>query len=230
MRLERDAFELSELAERWDMTAADTRYLVASDKMRLSVRIIAHPVVISERKLADEGHAAAVPAQNTTFTGLADLSLRDAFRLLRDGETRVDTVFLPGERMVKLCGDEGMELKLADLLVRRAHAEALEGELIGMPVMHKDAFDFRLFVYDEQEFAFTVPQARALSFLLEQTRAGAPDQHYLSILNAVGSASQRLGSLFSRKPHWTRLLLKTTGRRGWYHLDPAFVIWLLAHR
>jgi hypothetical protein len=36
--------------------------------------------------------------------------------------------------------------------------------------------------------------------MLEMTRAGAPDQHYLAILEAAGSASQRLGSLYSRKP------------------------------
>jgi len=61
---------------------------------------------------------------------------------------------------------------------------------------------------------------------LNATRAGAPDQHYLEILKAAGSASQRISSLFSRKPSWTRLLFKTSGRRGWYYLDPAFVVWL----
>jgi hypothetical protein len=97
---------------------------------------------------------------------------------------------------------------------------------LGVPAPEADAFDFRLFVYDDTEFAFTLPQARALEFMLEQTRAGAPDQHYTDILNAVGSASQRLSSLFSRKPHWQQLIRKTPGRRGWYHLEPAFVIWL----
>ena len=74
-----------------------------------------------------------------------------------------------------------------------------------------------------------MPQARALEFMLEQTRAGAPDQHHVDILKAVGSASQRLGSLFSRKPCWTRLLRQTPGRRGWYHLDPGFTVWLIAN-
>ena len=46
MRLERDAFELSELADRWGIAGADIRYLVASNRMRLSVRIVAQPAVL----------------------------------------------------------------------------------------------------------------------------------------------------------------------------------------
>ena len=38
MRLERDAFELSELVDRWGIAGADIRYLVASNRLRLSVR------------------------------------------------------------------------------------------------------------------------------------------------------------------------------------------------
>ena len=229
MRLERDSFELSELAERWGVSGADIRYLVANDRMRLSVRILAQPALVSEQELTAEGEPFWIPVEEKVFTGLGDLALRDAFRLVRDGEGRVRTVFLPGETMVTLRDGDGVSVSHVDLLVRRRHAEALERELIGAPAERKEAFDFRLFVYDEQEFAFTLPQARALEFMLEQTRAGAPDQHYVDILRAVGSASQRLGSLFSRKPFWTRLLRQTPGRRGWYHLDPGFTVWLIAN-
>lgn len=227
MRLERDAFELSELAERWGITAADIRYLVAEHRMRLSVRIVAQPVLISEEELTAEGEPFWIPTEETVFTGLADLALRDAFRLVRDGAACVSHLYLPGDRMVTLRGGDGIEFTQIDLLVRRAHAEALQGELIGAPLERGEVFDFRMFVFGGEEFAFTVPQARALAFMLEQTRAGAPDQHYLDILKAAQSSSTKLGNLFSRKPLWTRLLRKTAGRRGWYHLDPEFVIWLV---
>jgi hypothetical protein len=229
MRLERDSFELAELAERWGITAADIRYLVAEHRMRLSVRIVAQPVLISEEELSAEGEPFWIPAEETVYTGLADLALRDAFRLVRDGAACVSHLYLPEDRMVTLRSGDGIDFTQIDLLVRRKHAEALQRELIGAPLERVEAFDFRLFVFDGQEFAFTVPQARALEFMLKQTRAGAPDQHYLDILKAVGSSSQRLSSLFSRKPLWTRLLRKTGGRRGWYHLDPDFVVWLVTH-
>lgn len=229
MRLKRDSFELSELAERWGMSGADIRYLVGNDKLRLSVRILAQPAIVSGLELTAEGEPFWVPVEEKVFTGLADLALRDAFRLVRDGEGQVRQLFLPDDGMVTLRGDEGICISHVDLLVRREYAETLEHELIGVPEERREAFDFRLFVFSGQEFAFTVPQARALEFMLAQTRAGAPDQHYLDILKAVGSASQRLSSLFSRKPSWTRLLRKSAGRRGWYHLDPEFVVWLIAN-
>lgn len=228
MWLERDAFELSELAEQWEMTGADIRCLVANDRMHLSVRILAQPVILSEQQLSAVGEPFWVPVEETVFTGLADLALPDAFRLVRDGECEVSCMFLPDGRMVSLLQAGGGRNTHGDLLLRRDHAERLEHELFGSASLTKDAFDFRMFVYDGQEFAFTLPQARALEFMLAQTRAGAPDQHHLDILNAVGSASQRLSSLFSRKPYWTQLLRKTPGQRGWYALDPDFAIWLIA--
>ncbi|MEI4235198.1 hypothetical protein [Roseovarius sp. D22-M7] len=230
MRVERDAFELSELAERWRISGADIRYLVAKNQMRLSVRVVAQPALLSDEEWTAEGEPFWLPTEEKVFSGLGDLGLRDAFRLVRDGEGIVTQLFLPEARMVTLKGDNGISVSHVDLLVRRERAEALEREVIKSPGEPEEVFDFRLFVFDGQEFAFTLPQARALEFMVEKTRAGAPDQHYTDILNAVGSASQRLSSLFSRKPYWSRLLRKTEGRRGWYHLDPDFVIWLLTSR
>ena len=229
MRLERDSFELSELAERWGMSGADIRFLVANRRMQLSVRVVAQPALVSEQEITQDGELFWVPVEEKVFTGLADLALRDAFRLVRNGEGQVSFLYLPGDRMVTLREGDGIRFSHVDLLVRREHAESLEGELIGAPVEQREAFDFRLFVFDGEEFAFTLPQARALEYMVQQTRAGAPDQHYVEILGSVGSSSQRLSSLFSRKPYWTRLLRKTAGRRGWYHLDPKFVVWLIAN-
>lgn len=228
MRLERDSFELSELADRWGISAADIRFLVAQGRLGLSVRIVAQPAIQYDIEISQDGDPCRIPVQKGLFNGLVDLALSDAFRLVRDGEARVADMFLSNDRGVTLRNGEGLLLRTDDLLVRRDRAEALEREVFGVSEERGEAFDFRMFVYDETEFAFTLPQARALEFMLAQTRAGAPDQHYLEILNAVGSASQRLSSLFSRKPHWRRLLRKLPGQRGWYHLDPRFVIWLIA--
>jgi hypothetical protein len=225
--IDRDSYELAELADRWDISAADIRFLVFNGKLQLCVRIVGHAALVSAQEFTQEGEAFWVPVKEMVFTGLADLALPDAFRLVRGGEGQISTFGLPGDQMVTLRG-EGLRLSNVDLLVRRGHAESLERDLRNAGKKSGDPFDFRLFVYDEAEFAFTLPQVRALEFMVERTRAGAPDQHYLRILEAVGSSSQRLSSLFSRKPYWSRLLRKTAGRRGWYHLDPKFVIWLIA--
>jgi hypothetical protein len=229
MRLERDSFELSELAERWGLSGAHIRYLVANNRMRLSVRILCQAALISGEELTADGEPFWVPEEETIFSGLADLALRDAFQLVRDGQGHVSYLYLPGGHLVTLRNGDGIPVSHVDLLVRREHAEMLERELIGAPSRRVEAHDFRLFVFAGQEFAFTLPQARALEFMLAQTRAGVPDQHHVDILEAVGSSCQRLSSLFSRKPYWTRLLRKTAGRRGWYHLDPEFVVWQIAN-
>jgi hypothetical protein len=227
MRIERDCFELAEVAEAWGITDAEIRYLVANGTLKLSVRLVAQLVRLSYLEEGQDGASFWVPFEEKIFNGVADLSLRDAFRLVRDGETVVTDVFLPDNICVGLRGGEGLLLSHTDALVRREHAAMVEQSVLNQGAPRgKDAFDFRQFVVDGEEFAFTFQQARALEFMLNAARAGAPDQHYLDILNAAGSASQRLGSLFSRKPSWTRLMLKTSGRRGWYYLDPAFVVWL----
>jgi hypothetical protein len=148
MRLERDSFELSELADLWGISGADIRYLVANNKMRLSVRILAQPALVSEQELTAEGEPFWVPVEETVFTGLADLPLRDAFRLVRDGAGQVRQLFLPGKKMVTLGGGDGVGVSPVDLLVRREHAEALEREVLGVSKGREEVFDFRLFVYD----------------------------------------------------------------------------------
>jgi hypothetical protein len=227
MRIERDCFELAEVAEGWGITDAEIRYLVANGTLKLSVRLVAQRARLSSIEETQEGEPMWVPFEERVFNGLADLSLRDAFLIVRDGQAVVTDVFLPDSICISLRDGDGLLLSHADTLVRREHVDLIQSTVLNQGGSSgRDAFDFRQFVYDGEEFAFTFQQARALEFALNAARAGAPDQHYLEILKAAGSASQRIGSLFSRKPSWTRLLLKTSGRRGWYYLNPAFVVWL----
>lgn len=225
MRIARDAYELAELADRWKLSAADIRSLVGRGILTLSVRIVAQPALLSMQDETMEGEVFWVPTEETVFSGLGDLLLQDAFKLVRTGEARVTDLLLSNETLVTLRRGDGIALSNVDLLVRSDHAAQLQRDVIGVPAREIDAFDFRMFVYDGREFAFTLPQARALEFMLEQTLAGAPDQYHGKILDAVGSSCRNLSSLFSRKPHWKRLLKQTPGRRGWYYLDPDFVVW-----
>jgi hypothetical protein len=227
MRIQRDCFELAEIADGWGLTDADIRYLVGNGTLTLSVRLVAQPAVLSVCEEVDEGRWEWIPLEQRAFHEVADLTLRDGFGLVRDGQRTITDVLLADRQRLTLRNGEGLCLERKDALVRRAHWDAIQADALGSGTHDdREALDFRQFVYEEQNFAFTFQQARALAFMLEMTRAGAPDQHYLAILEAAGSASQRLGSLFSRKPCWTRLLHKTPGRRGWYYLDPGFVVWL----
>lgn len=227
MRIERDCFELAEIAESWGLTDADIRYLVGNGTLTLSVRLVAQPVLLSVPEEIAPGRCEWLPDEERVFHGVADLFLRDGFRLVRDGQRTITDALLADGRRLTLRYEGGLRLERKDALVRRAHWETIRADVLGEGCDDvEEAFDFRQFVYDEFDYAFTLPQARALAFMFERTRAGAPDQHHLKILEAAGASSTKLGNLFSRKPWWTRLLRKTPGRRGWYYLDPAFAIWL----
>ena len=80
-------------------------------------------------------------------------------------------------------------------------------EVLGLPQHRQARVDFRLFVYDETGVRVHDAAGAGARVHDDANAGGAPDQHYSDILNAVGSsASQRLSSLFSRKPYWTQLL------------------------
>ena len=227
MRIERDCLELAEISETWDLNDADIRYLVGNGTLTLSVRLVAQPVLLSEPEMIDEGRPEWIPTEERMFRGVVDLYLRDAFGLMRDGQRTISDALLGDGRRVTLLGCDGLHLDRRDALVRRAHWDTIWTEALAQqPAASGETFDFRQFVFDEFVYVFTLPQARALAFMFDRTRAGSPDQHHLKILEAAGVSSTKLGNLFSRKPWWTRLLLKTPGRRGWYYLEPAFVIWL----
>lgn len=226
MRIDRDCFELAEVAEQWGLSDADIRYLVANALLTLSVHLIGQPAEIARVEEMADGERVWVPCDERLVHCVADLSLREGFLLLRDGHATVRQFFGPDDTRLTVRGGEGLHLVRQDALVRRDVWTDVEENILRCGASGADRFDFRQFVYDGMAFAFTYQQALALRFMAERTQAGAPDQHYLEILKAAGSESQRIGSLFSRKPYWSRLLRQTPGRRGWYYLDPAFVVWL----
>lgn len=88
-------------------------------------------------------------------------------------------------------------------------------------------FDFKYFEFDGELWDFTEMQSRALKFLFDCARNGAPEQHYPDILHAASSASSKLGHLFSSRPYWTRIVNKSPGHRGWYLMEPRLVAALL---
>ena len=226
MHIERDCFELAEFAEHWGLSDAVIRYLVAKALLSLSVHLIGQPAQVACVEEMPDGEQVWVPYDERVVHEIADLPVRDAFLLVRDGQIAIRDVFLPDDTRLTVRGGAGLQLLRQDALVRREAWTADEEWVLQRGTAGTGAFDFRQFVYEDCEFAFTHQQALALRFMIERTQAGAPDQHYLEILKAAGSESQRIGSLFSRKPYWCHLLRKTPGRRGWYYLDPAFVVWL----
>ena len=158
MRIERDCFELAEIAEAWGLSDADIRYLVGSGRLTLSVRLVAQPVVLSVSEEITDDHREWIPCERRVFHGVADLFLRDGFRLVRDGQRTITDALLADGRRLTLRYAGGLRLERKDALVRRAHWETIrpdvldEGDAGGNGA--EKAFDFRQFVYDEFDYAF----------------------------------------------------------------------------
>lgn len=230
MLIERDCFELAEVAEDLDLTPPVIRECVGSGRLRLSVRLVAQWVSLSYWEFAEDGTPFSVPLGDEFVTRVADLSISDAYALVRSGERRVHDVEFEDQTIAELRRGEGLLLTTVDALVRREHLDRFTAEL-AVPASEKRAsapkvFDFRRFEYGGTIYKFTHMQARALRYLHDSREAGVPDQHFTDILRGAGSASPKLGSLFRRRPGWATLVRQVPGHRGYYTLDPKFASWL----
>ena len=230
MLIERDCFELAEVAEALDLTPPVIRECVGSGRLRLSVRLVAQWVSLSYWEVADDGTPFSVPLGDEFVTRVADLSISDAYALVRSGERQVYSVEFEDQTIAQLQRGEGLLLTTVDALVRREQLERFAtgiSKAAGVQEMRSGTpFDFRRFAYNGEVYKFTYMQAQALRYMHECCKAGVPDQHFNEILRSAGSTSQKLGSLFRRRPDWVKIVQSVPGHRGYYSLDPQFASWL----
>lgn len=223
MVIERDCFELGEVATEWELTDPVIRQLVGKGQLRLSMRLVMQRVELSYWETAEDGQSFRVPLGNDVISTVADLSTRDAYALVRNGEGVIYGVELPDQSFAELGNGEGLHFSFLDALVRPENIKKLQSH-IAEAAAQKDAlaFDFRRFAFKGERYAFTFQQAQALRHMYDTRQAGVLEVHHLDILEAAGSVSQRLGSLFSRRPGWKNLLQPVVGHRGYYALEPEF--------
>lgn len=227
MLIERDCFELSEVAAEWELTDPVIRQLVGKGQLRLSVRLVSQRVELSYWEVIDENEQFRVPFGSKVVSAVADLSTRDAYMLVRNGEGVVYQVELPDQTFAELGDGEGLHFSFMDALVSPENLAKLQGYIAENAAKEgRFVFNFRSFEFNGIKYAFTFQQAQALQYVYEARQAGVMEVHHLDILEAAGSVSQRLGSLFSRRPGWQDLLRAADGHRGFYALDDGFASWL----
>lgn len=230
MLIERDCFELAEVAEALDLTPPVIRECVGSGRLRLSVRLVAQLVSLSYWEVDEDGRPFSVPLGDEFVTRVADLSVSDAYALVRSGERQVYSVEFEDQMIAQLRRGEGLPLTTVDALVRREYLERFAvgtaTQTGGKGASFGNPFDFRRFEYKGELYKFTYMQAQALRYMYECCKAGAPDQHFNDILRGAGSESPKLGSLFRRRPDWVKLVQAVPDHRGYYSLDPQFASWL----
>jgi hypothetical protein len=227
MLVERECFELAEVADELGLKDPVIRELVWSGKLRICIRLVSQKVERYYWEEVDHNEHVYVPLGKKWVNTLAQLSTADAYRLVRSGEVVACTVELPEGVFAELREGDGLRLGKVDALVTRANLQALRHNVSKIvEAERKVDIDFRYFEFNGMTFSFSHTQAKALKYMNEQDRKGVSELQYLEILDAAGSSSQRMASLFSRHPGWKRLLVIVPGRRGYYKLAPDFRDWL----
>ncbi len=227
-RIIKKYYTLDEMTAAWDLPDPDLRYAVENGLLTLSARIVGLYMNVGGYEVTPEGERFAILFGNRHMNELVDLCGRDAHTVFRNGSVASRRFCLPGDEYAELAREEDVIcLQRGDILVRQEERLRFEESELGISGAVGNDIDFRHFEFDGVFWDFTEMQSRALKFLFDCARNGAPEQHYPDILNAASSASSKLGHLFSSRPYWTRIVKKSSGHRGWYLMDSRLVVSLL---
>lgn len=221
MEIEKAYFTLAEILERWQIPQADLVYLAENDRLRLSVRVFGLPLEFGDYE-EDERGAFRVPFEQSWYSGLLDLHVRDVFQLFRTGAVTVDDFRTPRAAYAAIQGDrDGVVLSIGDLLLRREERDRFEAETrfagaAAAPPMFSASADYQQVRLGGHQFRLGPIQAQVVRALHDAAGRGQPWQSGKAILSAAGSKSLKMSDVFKSQPHW-RALIESDGR-GAYRL------------
>jgi hypothetical protein len=102
-------------------------YLVENGLLKASVRVWDAVIEEGEYDRAADGQTFRLPTDQRRFSGLLDLRPKDAYRLFRDQIAVIDAFDAPeGEYLFVLRPEDGIEVRLDDLVVRRDERDRFE--------------------------------------------------------------------------------------------------------
>ena len=228
-RIKKDYHELEELTARWKLSESDLRYAVENGLLTLSVRIYGANMELGSYEDEDWGRM-PVPYEHTYFDGVVDIRRYDIYRLFQEGEVAPNDFSLPNGDYANLLNPHDVRpIRRANLVVREEERARFEHDVLeSFSVAEPSPPDFRRFTYDDHIWRFTEMQARAMLYLYNAARNGDPEQHCRKILEAAGSQSEKIGHLFSTRKGWKQLVHPSSGRSGWYFLEPRLVVAMAA--
>ena len=215
-------YGLDEIQARFGLSRRDLSYLIETGLLKASVRV--WDVLIEEgcyERDAD-GRSFRLPTDHRHFSGLLDLRAKDAYRLFRDQVAIVDAFdAAEGEYVVLLRPEDGLEVRLDELVVRREERDRFAREQRpAPPQVNGQAFrvvgDYKEVIISGRVFHLGPCQAEVVRLLHEAARTAEPWRHGKAVLAAAGSSSTRMADLFKSQRHWRELI--TSDGRGHYRL------------
>lgn len=225
--IEKEYFELEELEERWRLPRRDLAYLAENGLLRVSVRLYGVRIDRGSYEEADNGKWFRIPEEQAWFQGLQDLRPHDVYKLLHQGEVRVQHFDAPEAAYCHVVQpDEGVVVKRDELVVRREERDRAEANhgLGDTPRSSTRGFsqrnDFNEVTLGDRLYTLGPIQGRVVQILFESATAGFPWRHGKAVLAEAGSSCTRMADLFKAQPDWRKLI--QSDRRGRYRLNIKF--------
>ena len=212
--IDKEYFTLEEVLEETALPLRDLIYLAENGHVALSV-------LVYDLYLGRAFEETEQPVE--PLTGLVDLTMRDAHRVLKHGSVAPDLVVVPPDEPTEIMtGTSPLRVATGDLQVRKSERQKLlalsKRQLArarAAPFVH--SADYRLVQLDGETFNLGEFQARIVQKLHQARLAGSPWQNGKLLLSAAGSQSTRIHDLFkSQGSRWVRLLV--SNGRGLYRL------------
>ena len=222
MLSEKAYYALAEIQTRFGLSRHDLAYLIETGLLKASVRL--WDVLIEEGSFERDadGRSFRLPTDQRRFSGLLDLRAKDAYRLFRDQVAVVDAFdAAEGEYVLLLRPEDGVEVRLDDLVVRREERDRFEREQRPAPPrLNGHAFkvlgDYKEVIIGGRSFHLGPCQAEVVRMLHEAAMTGEPWRYGKAVLAAAGSSSTRMADLFKSQRHWRELI--ASDGRGHYRL------------
>ena len=222
MLSEKAYFRLDEIQARFRLSRWDLSYLLENGLLKASVRV--WDVLVEEGTYERDagGRMLRLPCDQRCVSGLLDLRARDAYRLFRDHTAVIDSFdAAEGEYRVLLHPEDGIEVRLDELVIRREERDRFARE--HRPATQRrngQAFtvvgDYKEVIVAGRSFHLGPCQAEVVRLLHAAAKTEEPWRHGKAVLAAAGSSSTRMADLFKSQRHWRELI--ASDGRGHYRL------------
>jgi hypothetical protein len=215
-------FRLDEIQARLRLSRGDLTYLVENGLLKASVRIWHALMEEGEYDRAADGQTFRLPIEQRRFSGLLDLRPEDTYRLFRDQTALINAFDAPeGAYLVVLRPEDGVEVRLDDLVVRRDERDRFERQQRPAPPrINGNAFkvvgDYKQVIIADRLFHLGTCQAEVVRLLHEAAKTEEPWRYGKAVLAAAGSSCTRMADLFKSQRHWRELI--ASDGRGHYRL------------
>jgi hypothetical protein len=216
-------FRLDEIQAQLGLSRADFVYLVENGLLKASARIWNAVIEEGEYDHAADGQTFRLPTDQRRFSGLLDLMPRDAYRLLRHQTAVINAFDAPeGQYLVLLHPEDGIEVHVDDLVVRRDERDRFEREQRpALPRINGNTFkvvgDYKQVIIAGRLFHLGTCQAEVVRLLHEAAKTEEPWRYGKAVLAAAGSSCTRMADLFKSQRHWRELI--ASDGRGHYRLN-----------